>query len=70
MNANKINQVNNNEIMETALAALKAHGRPMKIKVLAATIGFDNPRSLSMILQWSKGRAECECGKWHLAKVA
>ena len=70
MNANQIKQVNNKEILEMALAALKANGRPMKIKALAATIGYDNPRSLSLILQWSKGRAECKCGRWYLAEVA
>lgn len=69
MDANKINQVNSKEIIETAMAALKAHGRPMKIKALSATIGYGNPHSLSMILKWSKGRVKCECGRWYIEEV-
>lgn len=48
-----------------ALEKLKEHG-PMKIRPLAASIGHPNPRSLSMLLQWSQGRAVQECNRWRI----
>ena len=52
--------------VDRALETLKNRG-PMKIRPLASAIGHPNPRSLSMLLQWSKGRAKQECNRWHIA---
>ena len=52
--------------LDRALETLRARG-PMKIRPLAAAIGHPNPRSLSLLLQWSKGRAKQECNRWHIA---